>query len=155
MKAFFRLILGLLLTVNLNVHSQAQLMEKKLNGQTYIFNGALVSNKNRTDMSTSSVLGTDYTIPSNSVVRNTVKSVLGEKRVKELSKNRLIFRFGCKPNGEIEKVFFIFPDNNCFLTLEEIAELEKVFLTQRFPILLQNKNVKEVQFNQGCFFWRL
>lgn len=139
------------------METYSQIQRKQVKDQTFIldYGKGHAYNANWTKVKCKSRFDEDYSVLSNNVLANTVKKVLGKERLKQLSAYRLRCLFQCTPDGKIEQVYFSFPGKIIFLSVEEIAALEKALRSQQFPIKLYNKNIKNIVFAQGYSLGKL
>lgn len=148
--SIFKSLLLILLCIAPSLVAQAQIVNKKVNKSTYVFNydKGVVYNKQKALIQHQYSMGEDFDIDNDSIIPNSFKNVLGTKRIQELKNNRIILSFACDQRGKIENINFIFPGMNCFLTSEEIASLEKTLLSKQFPVKIYNKNAKSITFTR-------
>lgn len=132
---------------------KAEEIKKKGVENTYMldYERGVAYNVNRKIVRNEAILGEDYEVLPNSVYANTVKRVVGMKKIEANKLQRINCIFVCSPDGKIESVRFKFPKGNIFLSVEEIEKLEKALLAEQFPVKVYNKAIKNMVFGQCCF----
>ncbi|MDE7414597.1 MAG: hypothetical protein K2N05_12530 [Muribaculaceae bacterium] len=110
---------------------------KKIKGIEYKFeiDRSEVRRANRPTYRITTELGKDYELDKNEIIPNTMKKILGKKRLEELKKRKILLKFVCDSNGKVKDVVFLSSTKGIPFTDIEIYKLEKEFLKQQFPII--------------------
>lgn len=138
------------------VGNAQEIIRKTKGGERYVVNqkSGIVHKETMEEKECESTLFRDYDVLPNSILSSTIQRVLEMEKIEKNKYLRINCLFECTPEAQIESVWFSFPENNVFLSVDEVAELERALMAEKFPIKLYNKDIKSISFAQCCFFYR-
>lgn len=127
---------------------------QKTNGKTYVFDYSKKIVYNEQETTPLEITTSDFEIQKTSVVKDVIKEVLSEDRLKCLKKEKMAFMFECNVKGYIINIKYIFTKDP-FLTVSEIDRIESLLRNYKFIVNTNLEDDKNIRFSIPCFFSNL